>query len=88
MLVGYTYAYHGWYGMCKKKLKEIYPNIKIVLLSAYEDEESIERVLSVCADGYILKSSSLDEFKETLRFIIDGKFVAPQKKWSIILPKG
>lgn len=64
---------------CAKKLKEIYPNIKIVLLSAYEDEESIERVLSVCADGYILKSSSLDEFKETLRFIIDGKFVAPQK---------
>ncbi|SER48617.1 two component transcriptional regulator, LuxR family [Gracilibacillus ureilyticus] len=64
---------------CAKKLKETYPNIKIVLLSAYDDEKSIERVLSVCADGYILKSSGLDEFKDTLRFIVDGKFVAPQK---------
>jgi DNA-binding NarL/FixJ family response regulator len=64
---------------CAKKLKEVYPNIKVVLLSAYDDETSIERVISVGADGYILKSSGLDEFKETLRFIIDGKFVAPQK---------
>ncbi|UOQ48468.1 response regulator transcription factor [Gracilibacillus caseinilyticus] len=64
---------------CAKKLKELYPNIKVVLLSAYDDEESIETVLSVSADGYILKSSGLDEFKDTLRFIIDGKFVAPQK---------
>ncbi|MFC4401873.1 response regulator [Gracilibacillus xinjiangensis] len=64
---------------CARKLKEIYPNIKVVLLSAYDDEKSIERVLTVCADGYILKSSGLDEFKATLRFIVDGKFVAPQK---------
>ncbi|UOQ85025.1 response regulator [Gracilibacillus salinarum] len=64
---------------CAKKLKELYPNIKVVLLSAYDDEESIETVLAVSADGYILKSSGLDEFKDTLRFIIDGKFVAPQK---------
>ncbi len=64
---------------CAKQLKEIYPNIKVVLLSAYDDEESIETVLTVSADGYILKSSGLEEFKDTLRFIIDGKFVAPQK---------
>ncbi|ENH96427.1 LuxR family transcriptional regulator [Gracilibacillus halophilus YIM-C55.5] len=64
---------------CAKQLKEIFPDTKVVLLSAYDDEESIESVLSVCADGYILKSSGLDEFKETLRFIIEGKFVAPQK---------
>ncbi|WP_208586910.1 response regulator [Gracilibacillus suaedae] len=63
---------------CAKKLKEMHPNIKVVLLSAFDDEESIETVLSVSADGYILKSSGLDEFKDTLRFIIDGKFVAPQ----------
>ncbi|SHN22183.1 two component transcriptional regulator, LuxR family [Gracilibacillus kekensis] len=63
---------------CAKQLKEIYPNIKVVLLSAYDDEESIETLLSVAADGYILKSSGLEEFKNTLRFIIDGKFVAPQ----------
>ncbi|MFD2654715.1 MULTISPECIES: response regulator [Gracilibacillus] len=63
---------------CAKKLKEMHPNIKVVLLSAFDDEESIETVLSVSADGYILKSSGLDEFKDTLRFIMDGKFVAPQ----------
>ncbi|GAE91918.1 two-component response regulator [Gracilibacillus boraciitolerans JCM 21714] len=65
---------------CARQLKNIYPNIKVVLLSAYDDEESIETVLSVAADGYILKSSGLEEFKDTLRFIIDGKFVAPPQK--------
>lgn len=64
---------------CARKLREIHPDIKIVLLSAYDDEESIESVLSVAADGYILKSASLEEFKETLQFIINGKFVAPQR---------
>ena len=64
---------------CARKLREIHPDIKIVLLSAYDDEESIESVLSVAADGYILKSASLNEFKETLQFIINGKFVAPQR---------
>src|SRR5690625_998522 len=63
---------------CAKRLRVIHPEIKIVLLSAYDDEESIESVLSVAADGYILKSASLDEFKETLQFIVNGKFVAPQ----------
>ncbi|WP_114351960.1 response regulator [Saliterribacillus persicus] len=64
---------------CAKKLKTEYPDMKVVLLSAYDDEESIETVLSVCADGYILKSSGLKEFKDILRFITEGKFVAPQK---------
>lgn len=64
---------------CAKKLKEIHPDMKVVLLSAYDDEESIEAVLAASAEGYILKNSSLDNFKDTLRFIVDGKFVAPQK---------
>ncbi|MDX8044507.1 response regulator transcription factor [Gracilibacillus sp. S3-1-1] len=63
---------------CAKKIKQLYPDIKVVLLSVFDDEESIETILSVSAEGYILKSSGLDEFKEILRFIVDGKFVAPQ----------
>ncbi|MDA3847211.1 MAG: response regulator transcription factor [Vallitaleaceae bacterium] len=38
-----------------KKLKKRYPNIKVVILTTFEDEERILESISIGADGYIVK---------------------------------
>ncbi|WP_066192035.1 MULTISPECIES: response regulator [Gracilibacillus] len=66
----------GW--ECVKRIKQVYPDAKAVILSTHDDDSTFEAALMVGADGYILKDTSLDRFKEALRFVIAGDFIAPQ----------
>ncbi|WP_117168570.1 response regulator transcription factor [Paraliobacillus sediminis] len=61
-----------------ERLKDLFPKMKVVLLTDLAGESFIEKALSVGIDGYVLKESSLDQFKQMLRFIIEGQFIAPQ----------
>lgn len=61
-----------------ERLKDLFPKMKVVLLTDLASESFIEKALSVGIDGYVLKESSLEQFKQMLRFIIGGQFVAPQ----------
>lgn len=45
--------FDGAYGI--QKLKENRPEIRVLVLTTFDDEETIERALSSGADGYILK---------------------------------
>ncbi|MDL4839114.1 response regulator transcription factor [Aquibacillus rhizosphaerae] len=64
---------------CTDYLKDNYPNVKVVLLTAYDDEKSLEKVIAAGADGYIMKNSSLEHFKQVITCVANGYFIAPQK---------
>ncbi len=38
-----------------QKIKELYPHIKVIILTTFEDEETIFRALDEGTDGYIIK---------------------------------
>lgn len=45
--------YDGAYGI--RSIKEKHPDIKVLVLTTFDDEETIEKAISSGADGYILK---------------------------------
>lgn len=45
--------YDGAYGI--EKIKKAFPEVKVLVLTTFDDEETIEAAFSAGADGYILK---------------------------------
>ena len=58
-----------------KKIKEIAPNIAILILTAYDDEEYILGLLDAGAAGYLLKSARGHDLVEAIRAIRSGESV-------------
>ncbi|SHK61775.1 two component transcriptional regulator, LuxR family [Clostridium cavendishii DSM 21758] len=58
-------------GIIKKK----YPDIKVVLLTTFKDDEYITEAIKCGAEGYILKSQSSDIIIESLRTVYKGNSV-------------
>ncbi len=50
-----------------------HPDLKIVTLSMYGDEEYYYKMLDVGANGFLLKESDIDEVFTALYHVIDGK---------------
>lgn len=57
---------------CTKKIKEMYPEIHILILSMYNEEQYINEVFKSGASGYILKNSGKEELTRAIKSIIDG----------------
>ena len=45
---------------CTRIIKEKYPEIKIIVLTTFDDDEYIYDAIKYGADGYLLKGVSLD----------------------------
>jgi DNA-binding NarL/FixJ family response regulator len=59
-------------------LARSHPNLRIVMLTASEDEQHVRSALQVGAQGYLLKGSSGHEVVEAVRTIAGGhRYVAP-----------
>jgi len=56
-----------------KDIEELYPEIKILIMSIHTEERYGMRVLKTSASGYITKDSSSDELIEAIRTIHNGK---------------
>ena len=54
------------------QLKEAAPQLQIVILTAFEDDEKIYRAICAGASGYLLKSASLGELAAALREVAAG----------------
>ena len=48
------------------KIKELYPQIKIVMITIYDDDEYIFNAIKAGADSYILKDTRAEKIYETL----------------------
>jgi NarL family two-component system response regulator LiaR len=58
-----------------KVLHERFPNLKILVLSSFQDHESVYAMLRNGAVGYLTKSSLAQDLAETIRATCQGKMV-------------
>ena len=54
------------------KIKEQYPQIKIVMITIYDDDEYIFNAIKAGADSYILKDTKAEKIYETLTDTLNG----------------
>ncbi|MCX6259050.1 MAG: response regulator transcription factor, partial [Bacteroidia bacterium] len=54
-------------------LKAKYPDVKILILSMYNDDEFVINAIKAGADGYLPKNSGLPELSEAICSIIEGQ---------------
>ncbi len=52
-----------------KKIKADFPNIKIILLTMYDDERLISHVMEIGANGYLLKNEEPDVLKKAIESV-------------------
>ena len=57
---------------CTLKLKETMPDLSVLILTVYEDEEKIFQALQAGASGYILKRSRPSEVARVVLEMLDG----------------
>jgi DNA-binding NarL/FixJ family response regulator len=58
-----------------KRIKELYPEVKVVILTTFRDDEYIKEALLSGAEGYILKNQPADSIIESLRAVCKGNIV-------------
>ena len=56
------------------EIKKSWPEIKVLVLSQYDDKEYVSRLLKAGASGYILKKAMGDELMTAIRAVADGEF--------------
>ncbi|PKM54215.1 MAG: DNA-binding response regulator [Firmicutes bacterium HGW-Firmicutes-5] len=57
---------------CTKIIKESYPNIKIIILTSFDDDEYILSALRDGASGYLLKGITIDELVDAIHKVHSG----------------
>ena len=57
---------------CVRYLKEVAPNLAVLMLTVYDDMEQVFKSLMAGATGYLLKRASNDEVLDALREASDG----------------
>lgn len=59
-----------------KKLKQVYPKLKIIAISNYDEVSFIKRMLSNGADGYLLKNTDKLELLSAFKVVLEnGKYI-------------
>lgn len=53
-------------------IKEKYPQIKIIILTVFDDEDKIFRSIQAGANGYLLKEESPDKILDSIKMIMNG----------------
>jgi two-component system nitrate/nitrite response regulator NarL len=66
-----------------------WPTVKIVVLTAFDDEALVTRSLSAGASGYVLKGVSSHELKDSLRAVAEGGgYVSPSLAARLLAKRG
>ena len=59
-------------GVCTQRIKELYPDIKIIILTTFDDDEYVFNALKFGASGYLLKGISMKELSDAIRKVYNG----------------
>lgn len=70
--------------LATKKLKEMYSDIKIIILTTFNDKDYLREAVSAGAEGYILKSQPADQIIANIRSVHQGHVVF-EKEVSLLL---
>lgn len=57
---------------CTQRIKELYPDIKIIILTTFDDDEYVFNALKFGASGYLLKGISMKELSAAIRKVYNG----------------
>ena len=55
-----------------KKIKQINPAIKVIMLTVYDDREYLIETLNLGSNGYVLKDSETDSLIKAIESVYDG----------------
>lgn len=58
---------------CTKIIKDNYPEIKIIILTTFDDDEYVYNALKFGASGYLLKGISMNELESAIRTVYSGR---------------
>ena len=58
---------------CTKIIKENYPDIKIIILTTFDDDEYVYNALKYGASGYLLKGVSIDDLVKAIHTVYSGR---------------
>ncbi len=58
---------------CTKIIKENEPDIKIIILTTFDDDEYVYNALKFGASGYMLKGVSMDELENAIKTVHSGR---------------
>ena len=53
-------------------IKQRYPNVRIMMLTTFDDKPNIQQALSAGADGYLIKTDKVSDIAGKLRVMMDG----------------
>lgn len=62
--------YDGGYGT--RKIKDTLPNVKVLVLTTFDDKETVDKAISSGADGYILKEMDNDKIINSIKAVAGG----------------
>jgi DNA-binding NarL/FixJ family response regulator len=57
---------------CVARLKSLLPSVQVIMLTVYEDTETIFKALRAGASGYLLKRSTHEEIVHAIRELLQG----------------
>jgi DNA-binding NarL/FixJ family response regulator len=57
-----------------KKVKELYPQIKVLILTVHREKDYLDQAMSNRVDGYILKQEMDEELYPAIQSVRSGKF--------------
>ena len=56
-----------------KMMKRMYPTLKVIAFTMFDEQESIKQMMEAGANGYILKNSGLVDVKEAIEIVMKGE---------------
>jgi len=70
---------------CLGVLRQRFPAVPVVIVSAYDDAHTVNRALKNGASGFVPKAYSSDRLIAALRDVLDGRIFAPEQLMPISL---
>jgi len=70
-----------------KSIKARYPDVRILMLSQYDEAIYVERALRAGADGYVIKQEAADEVLAAIRTVLAGDMYVSRKLAILVLHK-
>lgn len=61
-------------------IKQNHTQVKIILLSTYNDEHLIEKAKKLGANGYLLKTTNKEELLQTIKLVTSGQACFPYRQ--------
>ncbi|WP_424962155.1 response regulator [Ekhidna sp.] len=58
---------------CAKKIKSLYPDIKIIILTMYAQKSFVEEIVKIGIDGCLLKNNTGKELSDAIARVTSGK---------------